>query len=137
MAQAARLWVDANVILRFLTKDPSAMAKRAAKLMEKAESGEVTLLVSPLVLAEVIWVLKSFYHYPILDISKVLLLFISAPGIETFERELIIRAIELARDKIVDFADAYLALQALRQDETVCTFDETDFKRLPAKWVLP
>ena len=49
-----RLWLDANVILRFLTKDPPEMAERSARLMAKAERGEVSLYVSPLVLAEVI-----------------------------------------------------------------------------------
>ena len=53
------------------------------------------------------------------------------------EREILIRAIELARDKNVDFADAVLALQAVRDGETLCTFDKTDFKRLPAAWISP
>jgi predicted nucleic acid-binding protein len=47
------------------------------------------------------------------------------------------RAIELARDKNVDFADAVLALEAARDGETVCTFDKTDFKRLPTAWISP
>ena len=49
------LWVDANVLLRFITKDPPALAERSARLMAKAERGEVSLYVAPLVLAEVIW----------------------------------------------------------------------------------
>jgi predicted nucleic acid-binding protein len=36
-----------------------------------------------------------------------------------------------------DFADAVLALQAARRDEAVCTFDETDFKKLPVAWTIP
>ena len=59
----SRLWLDANVILRFLTKDPPEMAERSARLMAQAERGEVSLYVSLLVLAEVIWVLMSFYRY--------------------------------------------------------------------------
>jgi predicted nucleic acid-binding protein len=58
----SRLWVDANVILRFLTKAPPEMAERSARLMAKSERGEVSLYMSPLVLAEVISVLKSFYR---------------------------------------------------------------------------
>jgi predicted nucleic acid-binding protein len=56
----SRLWLDANVIPRFLTKDSPGMAERSARLMTQAERGEVSLYVSLLVLAEVIWVLKSF-----------------------------------------------------------------------------
>ena len=132
-----RYWLDANVILRFLTKDPPQMAKRAAALLERAERGEILLIVWPLTLAEVFWVLKSFYKHPVVDICRVLLLFISAPGIDTLQREIIIRALELTRDQNVDFADALLALSAAQNNEAVCSFDETDFKRLPAKWIVP
>jgi predicted nucleic acid-binding protein len=62
---------------------------------------------------------------------------VSAPGIEVDNREFIIRAVELARDRNVDFADAYLALQAAEHGETVCTFDESDFRRLPVEWTVP
>lgn len=133
----SRLWVDANVILRFLTKDPQDLAERSARLMAKAEKGKVSLYISPLVLAEVIWVLKSFYRYSMMDIAHAIISLVSAPGIEVDDRELIIRAIELSRDQNVDFVDAYLALQAADHGEKVCTFDETDFKRLPVEWMMP
>ncbi|MGH8065299.1 MAG: PIN domain-containing protein [Candidatus Entotheonellia bacterium] len=106
----SRLWVDANVILRFLTKDPPEMAERLARLMAKAETGEVSLYISPLVPAEVIWVLKSFYRYSMTAIAHVIISLVSTPGIEIDNRQLIIRTVELARDWNVDFADAYLAL---------------------------
>lgn len=133
----SRLWVDANVILRFLTKDPQDLAERSARLMAKAEKGKVSLYISPLVLAEVIWVLKSFYRYSMADIAHAIISLVSAPGIEVDDRELIIRATELSRDQNVDFVDAYLALQAADHGEKVCTFDETDFKRLPVEWTMP
>lgn len=132
-----RLWVDANVILRFLTGDPEAMAMRSARLMERVEKGEVVLFIAPLVLAEIIWVLKSFYRYAMSDIAAVILSLVSAQGIEVEDRSLTIQAIELARDQNVDFIDAYLAVQAAKQGEKVCTFDETDFRRLPVDWVIP
>ena len=75
-----RLWIDANVILRFLTKDPPEMPERSARLNAKAERGEVSLYISPLVLAEVIWVLKSFYRYSMTAITHVIISLVSAPG---------------------------------------------------------
>jgi predicted nucleic acid-binding protein len=132
-----RLWLDANVILRFLTGDPEALAQRAARLMTKAENGEVTLFIAPLVLAEVIWVLKSFYRYPMTDSATTMVAFLAADGIETDEHGMVIQAVELARDRNVDFVDAYLAVQAAKRGETICTFDETDFKRLPVVWLTP
>jgi predicted nucleic-acid-binding protein len=81
--------------------------------------------------------LKSFYWYSMTAIAHVIISLVSAPGIEVDNRELIIRAVELARDRNVDFADAHLALQAAGYDETVCTFDESDFRRLPVEWTVP
>jgi predicted nucleic acid-binding protein len=132
-----RLWVDANVMLRFLTKDPPALAGRAARLMARAERGEIVLYVSPLVLTEIIRVLKSFYRYAMTEIAQALIALVSASGIEVDDRALSIRAVELSRDRNVDFVDAYLALQAAAHKEPVCTFDEADFKRLPVEWVMP
>jgi predicted nucleic acid-binding protein len=131
-----RLWVDANVLLRFLTGEPADLAERAARLLAEVEEGKTLLVLPPLVLAEVVWVLKSFYRHPMTDIVKVLVPLLSTDGIEVEDRDLMIHALELARDKNVDFADAVLALQAVRQGESVCSFDQ-DFKRLPAAWIAP
>jgi predicted nucleic-acid-binding protein len=113
------------------------MAQKAASLMRRAEDGEVLLVLSPLVVAELVWVLKSFYRNSLTDVVNVLLPLLSADGIEVEDREAMIRALELARDKNVDFVDAVLAVHAARAGEAVCTFDSTDFKRLPVAWVVP
>jgi predicted nucleic acid-binding protein len=105
--------------------------------MARAENAELALYVSELVLAEVVWVLKSFYRRSATDIADVIGAFVSAPGIRVDGRETTLRALELARDLNVDYLDAVLALQAAARGETVCTFDETDFKRLPARWMAP
>lgn len=131
-----RLWADANVLLRFLTGEPKDLADKAARLMARAEQGEVVLILSPLVIAEVIWVLKSFYRHSLKDIAGVVVPLMSADGVEIEDREILIQAVELARDKNVDFVDAVLALQAARRGEPVCSFDG-DFKRLPVQWTVP
>jgi predicted nucleic-acid-binding protein len=129
----SRLWVDANIILRFVTKEPPKMAARAAQLMAQAEAG----YIAPLVLAEIVWVLRSFYQYTMAEIAEVMIALVSAAGIEVENRELTIRALEASRDHNVDYIDAYLAYQAAAHSERVCTFDPTDFRRLPVDWVTP
>ena len=81
--------------------------------------------------------MKSVYRRSLSEIAQVVVPLLGADGLEVEDRELMVRALELARDKNVDFADAVLALQAARRDEAVCTFDVTDFKKLPAAWVTP
>lgn len=132
-----RLWLDANVILRFLTGEPKDMYKLSVQLMERAERGEVKLVVSQVVVAEVIWVLKSFYRNSMSEIADVIVPFIAAPNIEVENEVILIQAIDLARENNVHLIDALLALEAAKHDEAVCTFDKADFKRLPVRWISP
>ena len=52
-------FVDANVFLRFLTRDDPVKAERVKELLERAERGEVALLTSESVIAELVFVLSS------------------------------------------------------------------------------
>jgi predicted nucleic-acid-binding protein len=56
------------------------MAERSVRLMAKTERGGVSLCISLLVIAEVIWVLKSFYRYSMTAIAHVIIRLVSAPG---------------------------------------------------------
>ena len=56
------LILDANVLVRFLVQDGPQQAKAARKLVEQAESGAVLLVVDPMIIAEAVYVLTSFYR---------------------------------------------------------------------------
>lgn len=56
-------WVDANVLVRFLTGEPTEMADRSERLLQRAQRGETTLRIHPVVVAETVWVLQSFYGH--------------------------------------------------------------------------
>ncbi len=129
--------LDANVVLRFLTGEPEDMAERSRKLMQRADRDEIKLKLSPLVVAEVYWVLNSYYEFSREKIAQVLGKLIRAQGIETAEVELIGEALELAAEKNVDFIDAILSLRAKKEQVKVVTFDREDFKKLTVEWVEP
>lgn len=133
---AERLWLDSNVILRYLVQDPPDLGQRALRLMERAERGEVRLHLTRLVVAEVFWVLKSFYGYRVENIVDTLLALVEARGIEVDGRVRIVQALEMTRDQNVGFPDAVLAAEAAHAGEPVVSFD-TDFKKLPVTWVSP
>ena len=132
-----RLWIDANIILRFLTGEPKELHVRATRLMTRAEQGTLELFVEDLVVAEVVWVLKSFYQRSMAEITDVLSAFLTAPGIAVADRGILLQTLQWASEKNVDFIDALLALRAAAQGEEVCTFDTTDFRRLPVRWRSP
>lgn len=131
------LWVDANVLLRFITADPPDLAQRALRLIEQAERGEVTLRLSPLVVAEMVWVLGGrVYGYSRTEIAEVLIPLVTAEGIALQETDLVVAALNSMARANVDFLDAFLAETARREGEAVVSFDR-DFRRLEVAWVEP
>jgi len=130
------IWIDANVVLRFITGDPPEMAEKVLGLMTRAEKGEVALRLSHIVVAEVVWVLSSFYKYPKKEIAETIITFINADGIYPDNPALLIQALKDMADNNVDFADAYLAAMARTRLEAVCSFDN-DFVKLNVSLVIP
>ena len=131
-----KVWVDANVILRLLTGEPEGMASSAQKLFQRAERGELTLHLSILVAAEVVWVLGSYYRVPRPKIAEVVTQVAMAEGVECEQRGLLVDALASMAEKNVDFVDAYLARRAASDDGAVASFDR-DFARLPARHLHP
>ncbi|MEB3886647.1 PIN domain-containing protein [Lyngbya sp. CCY1209] len=129
-------WVDANVLLRFITNDPSHLAERATQFIEKAERGELLLKVSSLVVAEVVWVLVSFYGYSKTEVADVLISLLTSEGIVLESAERVIAALDSMATKNVDFVDAYLAETARQSNESIASFDR-DFRRLNIPWTEP
>jgi predicted nucleic acid-binding protein len=103
-------FVDANVLLRFLTNEPREPADRAALLLEAAEERNVDLVVPALILAEVAYVLESVYIWPRTDIAARLLDLIGSEVFVVPERAAVIQSLLWYRDVAgIHFADAYLA----------------------------
>jgi predicted nucleic acid-binding protein len=118
-------FIDANIILRFLTKDPPPMAEAALKIFEEAKHGKMSLLIIPITVAEVVWVLESFYDYPKEKIAETMTQFLSCEGLEVESLDLLLEALNLYYEKNLDFADALLATTALRKKiPTIYSFDQ-------------
>lgn len=130
------MWLDANVLLRFLTGSPPELAGRAERLLEEAQRGGVPLRVHPVVVAETVWVLESFYEYSKQEISGVLIPLLEQPALRVEGAKTVVRALETMAQGNVDFADALLAETARSRGEGVVSFDR-DFRRLDFEWREP
>jgi predicted nucleic acid-binding protein len=126
-----RAVVDANVILRYFTKDPPDMAEAALKTFSAAQEGDVRLVVAPVTVAEVVWVLESFYGYPKLQIAETMTEFLSADGLEVIDLELLVQALSLYHEKNIDFADAMLTSFALSRGLSMVYSFDRHFDRIP------
>ena len=87
--------VDTNVFLRFLTNDVPEEADAAEALFRAAEAGRITLYANPLVIAEIVWVLESFYRTPRSQVAEAVRSLIAFPSIIVVDPALLLRAIEV------------------------------------------
>jgi predicted nucleic acid-binding protein len=120
---ATRHWVDTNVLVRFLTREPPGMAAAAKALVEAADAGEVVLEVLPLIVAETVYTLESFYEMDRQEVASKLILLLQSRGIKPHERGRVLDALARHRDQNVHFADAYLAAVGAQSGVSVASFD--------------
>jgi predicted nucleic acid-binding protein len=126
-----RALIDANVILRYLTKDPAKMAEAAFKIFDDAKNGKLSLLLTSLTVAEVVWVLESFYDHSKTEIAQTIAQLLFCDGLEVEDLDLLMEALTLYQGKNLDFADAFLAAVALRRGpQAIYSFDQ-HFNRVP------
>ncbi len=122
-------YVDANVILRFLLKDHLVMSEKAFQLMQAVESGDVTLRIDEVTIAEVVWVLSSQARLARERIMTELLDFLSTDGVEADDT--IPAALTLFVNMNIDFVDALLAARLQKRGlPRVFSFDK-HFERIP------
>jgi predicted nucleic acid-binding protein len=123
--------IDSNVVLRYLTKDPPRMAEAALRTLEDAQKGKILLILTPLTVAEIVWVLESFYDHSKAKIAETIGQFLFCDGLEVEDLDLLVEALSLYQGKNLDFADAFLAAVALRRGpQAVYSFDQ-HFNRIP------
>lgn len=77
-----------------------------------------------MVLAEMVYVLESFYEVPRTDIARTARSLLALPSIETGDHELLLRTAEIYEVFRLDFAEAYLSALAEMSDvKRVASFD--------------
>ena len=127
---AATVFVDTNVFLRYLTNDIPEQADAAEALLDRAERGELRLVTSALVIAEVVWTLGSFYKRTKPQVRDAVLGLCHTPGLDVEDDDALVQAAEWHADLNVDFADAaHAAWMRTRGITEVATFNLKHFRR--------
>jgi uncharacterized protein len=119
----ARLLLDTNVIVRFLTGDHPAHSPRSRSLFARAAAGDVTLVVTDLALAETVWVLQSFYKLDRGAIAAALKDLIESADIEVQNKARLMSALRSFTQTDVNFVDAYHAAIAGAESIAIASFD--------------
>ena len=126
-----RAFADTNLFLRYLTNDVPAQADAVEALLRQAQAGELTLVTTALVIAEIVWTLESYYQLSRDEVKTKTLAIINTPGLEMAESDLLLQAARWYGEKNVDFIDAYNAAWLMANDIPIAdTFDRKHFARI-------
>ena len=120
-------FLDTNVLIRHLTGDPPGQARRATAFLEQADE----LLLPDVILAEVVYVLESFYEVERRRVAELARAIVGFPAVVVVDKALILRALEVYEVERLDFAEAYLvAIAEASGVGAIASFDRT-IDRLP------
>ena len=129
MSETGRAVIDTNLLVSFLTDDDPVKAGEVKRLLLKAEEGAVRLLIPSVVIAELVWVLQSFYRLDRSEIVPLLNAIVHTRGVEVGDRLVVSEAIGIYRDGTIDFIDAWIVAYARQAGvRSVYTFDRKHFK---------
>lgn len=120
------VFLDTNVLVRFLVQDIPHHAVRASALVDRVAAGEINIRFPDTVVFETIYILQRVYSISKLDIVDALTKVIEHPGVILDHKESVLSALEFwSHTGGLSFADCYhLALAANLGFTEIYSFDK-------------
>lgn len=130
--------LDTNIFLRFLIKERMKDYEECSELFSRVRSLEIEAVTAGIVLAEISWVLGSYYKQKVGVITEKLQAIVKMKGLNVVDGYDWISAVGTYGDKKIKFVDAVLAsLPKVSSKEWVVVSYDEDFKKLPVLWKRP
>lgn len=137
------VYADTNIFIRLLSGDNEAKYRACLRLFERVKNGEVRLLTSEMIVAEVVYVLASKRQYGLErgQIHRLLYPLLCLEGVVLPKRKVLLRALDhFVRYPKLDFEDCFIAADMKPHDITRLYsydhgFDELDgVERVEPAW---
>jgi len=127
-----RRFIDTNVFLRFLLNDDPDKAAAIERLLTQAKRGEVVLVTTEMVLAEMVWVLETSYGESREGIVQMIEAIMAQPGIDVLGGKLVAEALDTYAATRMDFVDAYLLARMAEQGvDEIYSYDRKHLSKIP------
>jgi len=125
------IFVDTNIFIRYLTNDDPTKADKVELLLNKAAKGKILLITTEMVLAEVVWVLESFYALKNTTIGPMIQAILATPGLEVINGSLVEKAIDHYLTHHIDFIDGYIAaVMEQKKIDEIFSYDKKHLSRV-------
>ena len=113
------IYIDANVILRYLLKDDESFFVRSKEIIENEK-----VYIIDEIIVEVVYVLNKTYGINRNEIRDVLKKLFSKKNFNVRDENIIFEALDIFSDKNVDYVDAVLYSINKIYKQQVITFDK-------------
>lgn len=129
MPEVEHAAIDTNLLVRYLTEDDPQKAQAVENLLDRAQAGAVRLFAPSVILAELVWVLESYYKLGRTEVADLAEAVLNTPGLDVEDEALLRHAVTEYRNGKMDFIDAMLLVYTrTREIGTIYTFDRTHFR---------
>lgn len=116
--------LDTNIILRFLRHDQPQHFAHVQNLFQDAEKGTIDCYIDPVVLAEVIWTLASFYKVSRLEITTKLEVLLAQKWMVNDHKQALLFALHQYQETNLDYIDCWLLAVSEEKHIPLETFDK-------------
>jgi predicted nucleic acid-binding protein len=125
-------YADTNLFLALLAGPDHSLHARALDLFARVDAGSLRLIVTPVVVAELVWASRAALGITRSEMAGILTDLLQAGGLDVLEPGVVFRALRLqqARPRL-DFADAHLAARALEVGPPVVASFDDDLDGVP------
>ncbi|MBF8277531.1 MAG: PilT protein domain protein [Candidatus Brocadiaceae bacterium] len=129
MEGSKKVVIDTNLLVRYLVNDDQKKAEAVDNLLDQAIKGVVRIVVPSVVIAELVWVLESFYQIKADVILELVEAIVTTQGLDVTDKSTVISALRLYKNRKIDFIDAWIIEFAKERGiGAIYTFDKKHFR---------
>ena len=127
-------FVDTNIFLRTLVKEDEKSFKECYLFLNLIKGNKIKVFTSSLVLAEIDWVLESFYKFGKSEVIKALNSILKLKGLKIIDRTNVQLALEIFQNKNIKFIDALIVSNSqIFQKKVIVVSYDRDFDKIGVK----
>lgn len=118
------VYIDTNVLVRFLRADHPELSQKAKDIFLKAQKGKIIIYLDELIIAETIWLLSSFYKLKRQEIFITLQELVSQDWIINPRKKIIFDSLFLFSSSNLAFVDCWVSCVSKSNAGKLITFDK-------------
>lgn len=117
------LCLDTNILTRFFLADHPTLSLKAKDIFLRAQKGEIRIYLDEVVVAEIVWLLSSFYKLEKEKIAQQLLELVSQTWVINPRKKLIMQTLEFYSKSNLHYIDCWIYSVSREISGKLTTFD--------------